>query len=89
VVYYLLIFEKKVLLNKASDDRDGTAPLGGYHQLRQQQWEKDMKELQNSAAQRSGTRGIQARKELLAFEKEYVLWQQRYMISSIIVIQES
>jgi len=77
----------KVLLNKTGDGKDSTMQSEGYRRLRQQQWDNDLKELQNNAAQRSGTRGIQARKELLAFEKEYALWQEKYITSRMMSLK--
>lgn len=54
------------------------AQIRSYRQLQYTRMEKKLAELQKNAALRSGARGSQARKELLAFEKEVAEAKKRY-----------
>lgn len=49
---------------------DVRAQIRRYRQLRYNRLENQLLEVQNNASLKSGSRGMQARKELIAFEKE-------------------
>jgi hypothetical protein len=58
------------VLSRGEDEGDGGwAHIRAYRQLKYTQMQRQLAGLQKNAALRSGARGSQARKELLAFEK--------------------
>lgn len=67
-------------LSRGEDDGDseGWAQLRAYRRLQYNRMRRRLVELRNNSALRSGARGSQARKELLAFEKQTEEAKNRY-----------
>ncbi|MCJ1267598.1 hypothetical protein MMC22_007483 [Lobaria immixta] len=61
---------KSILSSGADDKEDERAQIRRYRQLRHNRLRIQLLEVQNNASLKSGARGIQARKELIEFEKE-------------------
>lgn len=59
-----------MLSGVADVSADVRAQIRRYRQLRYDRLENQLLEVQNNASLKSGARGMQARKELIAFEKE-------------------
>lgn len=59
-------------------DSEGWAQLRAYRRLQYNRMRRRLPELQKYSALRSGARGSQARKELLAFEKQIDEAKNRY-----------
>ena len=57
-------------LSKGVDSADGLAAVRSLRKVRHQRLQKQLFVLDKDARLRSGARGMQARKALLAFEKE-------------------
>jgi hypothetical protein len=66
-----------------NDSEDTRAQIRQYRQLRHDRLQNQLLEVQNKAFQRSGARGLQARKDLLAFEKEVAKSKEMYESSCI------
>ena len=64
-------------------NNDESERIGAYRNWKCSQMQQQLAELQKRAARSSGARGAQARKELLAFEKQVEEARQRYPISPV------
>lgn len=66
-------------LSRGEDDGDGGwAQLRAYRRLQYKRMRRRLVELRKNSALRSGARDLQARKELLAFEKQIEEAKNRY-----------
>ncbi|KFX92594.1 hypothetical protein V490_05303 [Pseudogymnoascus sp. VKM F-3557] len=65
-----LIQDLKVLAGTDADREDAISQVQRYRQMRYNRLNRELLEVQNNAYRRSGARGSQARKDLIAFEKE-------------------
>jgi hypothetical protein len=61
-----------------SDREDVIKQVRRYRQMRYNRLNRDLLEVQNNAYRRSGARGSQARKDLIAFEKEVAEATEKY-----------
>lgn len=67
------------MLSGGEDERgDVRGQLRRFRQLRYNRLKNKSLEIQNNASLKSGARGMQARKELIAFEKEVTESQEMY-----------
>lgn len=75
----VLCWAVAVLSSGAADDKeDERTQIRRYRQLRHDRLKNQLLEVQNNASLRSGARGMQARKELIEFEKEVAESQEMY-----------
>ncbi|KFY29123.1 hypothetical protein V493_02529 [Pseudogymnoascus sp. VKM F-4281 (FW-2241)] len=65
-----LIQDVQALAGEDADREDVIAQVRRYRQMRYNRLNRELLEVQNNAYRRSGARGSQARKDLIAFEKE-------------------
>ncbi|OAF55762.2 hypothetical protein VC83_07757 [Pseudogymnoascus destructans] len=65
-----LIQDLQALAGTDADREDVITQVRRYRQMRYNRLNRDLLEVQNNAYRRSGARGSQARKDLIAFEKE-------------------
>lgn len=66
------------LAGSEADREDVIAQVRRYRQMRYNRLNRDLLEVQNNAYRRSGARGSQARKDLIAFEKEVAEATEKY-----------
>ena len=57
-------------MDNDGDSDDAQLKIQRYRQVRYKRLERELLEVKNSASLKSGARGLQARKELLIFEKK-------------------
>ena len=57
-------------MDNDGDSDDAQLKIQRYRQVRYERLERELLEVKNSASLKSGARGLQARKELLIFEKK-------------------
>jgi hypothetical protein len=68
------------VLSKGVDDHnDPLAPLRALRQVRHERLKKELFELDKDARLRSGTRGMAARKALIAFEKKVAESEEKWV----------
>ncbi len=66
------------MAGKDADREDVITQVKRYRQMRYNRLNRDLLEVQNNAYRRSGARGSQARKDLIAFEKEVAEATEKY-----------
>lgn len=67
-----------VLAGTDADREDAISQVQRYRQMRYNRLNRELLEVQNNAYRRSGARGSQARKDLIAFEKEVAEATEKY-----------
>lgn len=77
----VLCWAVAVLSSGPDDKEDERAQIRRYRQLRHNRLRTQLLEVQNNASLKSGARGMQARKELIEFEKEVAESQEMYDFS--------
>jgi hypothetical protein len=80
--FYLCLTSTLVILKAINGHESAFAPLRTLRQVHHDRLKKDLFELDKDARLRSGTRGMAARKALIAFEKKVAESAERSEISS-------
>ena len=72
-----------LVLSVDNDGEDVRAQARRYRQVRHSRLVRELLEVQNSASLKSGARGLQARKELIAIEKKVEESKNAYGLSHL------